>query len=75
MGRGSYICGEETALIRSMEGKRPEAQARPPLPTERGLFGQPTVVNNVETLVNIPWIILHSAAAFHAFGQATIRSW
>ena len=73
MGRGSYICGEETALIRSMEGKRPEAQARPPLPTERGLFGQPTVVNNVETLVNIPWIILHSAAAFHAFGFSQSR--
>ena len=73
LGRGSYICGEETALIRSMEGKRPEAQARPPMPTEHGLFGQPTVVNNIETLVNIPWIILHSAPAFHAFGLSQSR--
>ncbi|MCI0744641.1 MAG: formate dehydrogenase [Verrucomicrobia subdivision 3 bacterium] len=73
MGRGSYVCGEETALIRSMEGKRPEAQTRPPMPTERGLYGQPTVVNNIETLVNIPWIVEHGAAAYHAFGFSQSR--
>ena len=49
-GRGSYVCGEETSLLRSIEGKRPEVGLRPPYPTEKGLFGKPTVVNNVETL-------------------------
>jgi NADH:ubiquinone oxidoreductase subunit F (NADH-binding) len=73
MGRGSYVCGEETALIRSIEERRPEAQARPPMPTQRGLFGQPTVVNNIETLVNIPWIIEHSGVAYHAFGFSQSR--
>jgi NADH:ubiquinone oxidoreductase subunit F (NADH-binding) len=73
MGRGSYVCGEETALIRSIEERRPEAQARPPMPTEHGLFCQPTLVNNIETLVNIPWIVEHSAPAYHAFGFSQSR--
>jgi NADH:ubiquinone oxidoreductase subunit F (NADH-binding) len=56
-GAGAYICGEETALINSIEGKRGEPRKRPPYPTENGLFGKPTVVNNAETIANIPWII------------------
>ncbi|MFZ2226664.1 MAG: NADH-ubiquinone oxidoreductase-F iron-sulfur binding region domain-containing protein [Candidatus Moraniibacteriota bacterium] len=56
-GAGAYICGEETALINSIEGNRGEPKIRPPYPTEAGLFDKPTVVNNAETIVNIPWII------------------
>lgn len=67
-GLGSYVCGEETAMIRAIEGLRGEVQIRPPYPTERGLFGFPTVVNNVETLVNVPWIVERGAEAFRALG-------
>lgn len=67
-GKGSYVCGEETALIRSIEGLRPEAQVRPPFCSERGLFGKPTVVNNIETLVNIPWIVINTGTAFASYG-------
>ena len=67
-GHGAYICGEETALLNSLEGKRPEVRARPPYPTEQGLWGKPTVVNNVETLCNVPWIILNGADAYRALG-------
>ena len=56
-GAGAYICGEETALINSIEGNRGEPKIRPPYPTEAGLFDKPTVVNNAETIANIPWII------------------
>ncbi|MFO0954189.1 MAG: NAD(P)H-dependent oxidoreductase subunit E [Isosphaeraceae bacterium] len=56
-GAGAYICGEETALFNSIEGKRGEPRNKPPFPVQAGLFGRPTVVNNVETLVNIPWIL------------------
>ena len=59
VGQGSYVCGEETAMLRSIEGRRPEVMARPPYPTEHGLFGKPTLINNVETLVNVPWIVAH----------------
>ena len=72
-GHGSYVCGEETSLLRSIEGKRPEVMARPPYPTESGLFGRPTLVNNVETLVNVPWIVLHGAEAYAAFGFSRSR--
>ncbi|MBI4243534.1 MAG: NADH-quinone oxidoreductase subunit D [Planctomycetes bacterium] len=68
VGQGSYVCGEETALINSIEGKRPEVMARPPYPTESGLFGKPTLVNNVETFVNIPWIIVNGAGAYSSIG-------
>lgn len=68
VGEGSYLCGEETALIRSIEGKRPEPWARPPYPTQSGLFGKPTLVNNVETLANVPWIVRHGGEAFAAIG-------
>ncbi len=66
--RGSYICGEETALLASIEGQRPEVRVRPPYPVQYGLFGKPTVVNNVETLANLPWILEHGGAAFAAIG-------
>ena len=67
-GAGAYICGEETALFNSIEGYRGEPRNKPPFPTQSGLFRQPTVVNNVETLVNVPGIILESGAAFARFG-------
>ena len=67
-GAGAYICGEETALFESIEGKRGEPRNKPPFPVHAGLFGKPTVVNNVETLANIPRIILEGSAAFAAVG-------
>jgi NADH:ubiquinone oxidoreductase subunit F (NADH-binding) len=67
-GFGSYVCGEETALIATLEGARGEARPRPPFPVEHGLGGRPTVVNNVETLVNVPWIVERGAQAFTAIG-------
>ena len=57
VGAGSYVCGEETALLRSIEGLRGEAQPKPPYPAERGLFGRPTIVQNVETLAMVTWIL------------------
>jgi anaerobic selenocysteine-containing dehydrogenase len=63
-----YICGEETALFESIEGKRGEPRNKPPFPVHAGLFGKLTVVNNVETLANIPRIILEGSAAFAAVG-------
>jgi NADH:ubiquinone oxidoreductase subunit F (NADH-binding) len=72
-GHGSYVCGEETSLLRSIEGNRPEVMARPPYPTERGLFGRPTLLNNVETLVNIPWIVTRGADAYAALGFSKSR--
>ena len=67
-GAGAYICGEETALFESIEGKRGEPRNKPPFPVEVGLFGQPTTVNNVETLANIPAIVLDGGATFAAIG-------
>ncbi len=67
-GAGRYICGEETALLNSLEGRRAVPRAKPPLPQESGLFGCPTVVNNVETICNIPHIMRHGAAWFRALG-------
>jgi len=67
-GSGAYICGEETALFESIEGRRGEPRKKPPFPVEQGLFGQPTVVNNVETLVNVLPIVLEGGAAFAATG-------
>ncbi len=67
-GGGAYICGEETALFESIEGKRGFPRLKPPFPTTHGLFGQPTVINNVETLCNIPFIIEHGAEAFRSIG-------
>jgi NADH-quinone oxidoreductase subunit F len=67
-GMGSYVCGEETALLNAIEGHRGEVRIRPPYPVERGLFGRPTVVDNVETLVNVPWIVEHGAAEYARLG-------
>lgn len=67
-GAGAYICGEETALIESIEGKRGEPRPRPPYPTTNGLWDKPTLVNNVETLANVPAIIRNGAAWFKSFG-------
>ena len=67
-GAGAYICGEETALFNSIEGKRGEPRAKPPFPVEAGLFGKPTLVNNVETLVNLPLILRDGGAAYARIG-------
>ena len=67
-GAGAFVCGEETALIASIEGRRGMPRIRPPFPAEAGLFGKPTTINNVETWANVPWIIRHGATAFAAQG-------
>ncbi|HYG64320.1 MAG TPA: NADH-ubiquinone oxidoreductase-F iron-sulfur binding region domain-containing protein, partial [Thermoanaerobaculia bacterium] len=67
-GAGAYICGEETALINSLEGRRGEPRNKPPFPTQVGLFGQPTVINNVETLVNVLPILIDGGRAYAAIG-------
>src|SRR5262249_8286457 len=69
-GAGAYICGEETALFNSIEGKRGEPRNKPPFPVHVGLFGKPTVINNVETLANIPLVITNGAKAFAGTGTA-----
>lgn len=66
--RGAYICGEETALLASIEGQRAEVRVRPPYPVHYGLFGKPTVVNNVETLANLPYILKNGGAAYAEIG-------
>jgi NADP-reducing hydrogenase subunit HndC len=70
-GAGAYICGEETALIESIEGKRGEPRPRPPYPTTSGLWGKPTLVNNVETLANLPPIVRNGAAWYKGFGTSS----
>ncbi len=72
-GAGAFVCGEETALIASLEGRRGTPRLRPPFPVERGLFGRPTVINNVETWANVPWIVARGAAAYRRFGTETSR--
>jgi len=67
-GAGAFVCGEETALIASIEGKRGMPRFRPPFPANKGLFGKPTNINNVETLANVPWIITEGAEAYAAYG-------
>lgn len=69
LGAGAYICGEETALFESIEGKRGFPRVKPPFPTTHGLFGKPTVINNVETLANVPFIIEHGAEAYRQLGS------
>lgn len=68
--QGAYICGEETALINSIEGQRPEVRTRPPYPTQQGLFNKPTVVNNVETLAAIHYILEHGGQHYAGIGTA-----
>ena len=69
-GAGAFVCGEETALIASVEGRRGMPRLRPPFPAESGLWGKPTLINNVETLALTPWIIRHGAEKFAALGTA-----
>lgn len=68
LGAGAFVCGEETALMTSIEGKRGEPRPRPPFPAVKGLFGKPTILNNVETYANIPQIILNGASWFNSVG-------
>ena len=72
-GAGSYVCGEETALLESIEGRRGVVRAKPPLPAIQGLFGWPTVINNVITLASVPRILADGAQAYHAFGAGRSR--
>ena len=72
-GAGAFVCGEETALIQSLEGQRGMPRLRPPYPVERGFRGKPTIINNVETLACVPWILRHGPRAFAAFGAASSR--
>ena len=67
-GAGAFVCGEETALIASLEGRRGMPRFRPPFPANSGLWDKPTNINNVETLANIAWIILHGASAYNVYG-------
>ncbi len=71
VGAGAFVCGEETALMASIEGRRGLPRLRPPYPTEHGLWGDPTMINNVETLANVPAIIEHGAEWFTSIGTAT----
>ena len=72
-GAGAFVCGEETALIASIEGRRGMPRLRPPFPADSGLWGKPTCINNVETLALVPWIIREGPAAFAALGTATSK--
>jgi NADH:ubiquinone oxidoreductase subunit F (NADH-binding) len=67
--QGAYMLGEETVLLKALEGKRGQPEQRPPYPAERGLFGRPTVVDNVQTLASVPWIVTHGAEAYAAIGS------
>ena len=73
MGAGAFVCGEETALMRSIEGKRGEPRPKPPYPAQKGLFECPTVLNNVETFANVPYIILQGADDFASVGTEKSR--
>ncbi len=72
-GAGAFVCGEETALIQSLEGERGMPRLRPPYPVERGFRGQPTLINNVETLSCVPWIIRHGLEAFASLGTESSK--
>ena len=73
VGAGAYVCGEETSMLESLEGKRGEVRAKPPLPAHKGLFGQPTVINNVLTLAAIPFILAKGGKAYHDYGMGRSR--
>jgi NADH-quinone oxidoreductase subunit F len=72
-GAGAFVCGEETALLASIEGQRGMPRLRPPFPVEKGLWEKPTVINNVETLAMVPWIVRHGADAFAEHGTKTSK--
>ena len=73
LGAGAYICGEETSLLESLEGRRGQVRAKPPLPAIQGLFGKPTVINNVLSLASVPWIMAHGAKDYADFGMGRSR--
>jgi len=73
LGAGAYICGEETSLLESLEGKRAIVRAKPPLPALEGLFGKPTIVNNVLSFAAVPWIMDHGAQAYADYGMGRSR--
>lgn len=73
LGAGAYICGEETSLLESLEGKRGIVRAKPPIPALHGLFGKPTIVNNVLSLASVPWILAHGAQSYADFGMGRSR--
>jgi len=73
IGAGSFVCGEETALIASIEGRRSMPRIRPPYPSEKGLWKMPTLVNNVETFALIPWIIINSPSSFSEYGTTSSK--
>ena len=73
LGAGAYVCGEETSMLESLEGKRGEVRVRPPLPAIKGLFGQPTIVNNVMSLASVPVILAKGAAFYRDFGTGKSR--
>ncbi len=73
LGAGAYVCGEETSMLESLEGKRGEIRVRPPLPAIKGLFGQPTIVNNVMTLASVPFILHQGAESYKNFGMGKSR--
>ena len=73
VGAGAYVCGEETALLDSLEGKRGQVRAKPPLPAHVGLFGKPTVINNVISLASVPFILAEGGAAYRDFGMGRSR--
>ena len=73
VGAGAYVCGEETSLLDSLEGKRGMVRAKPPLPAIQGLWGKPTVINNVISLASVPWIMAEGAGAYQGFGLGRSR--
>src|SRR5512147_2604118 len=73
MGAGAFVCGEETALMHSIEGRRGMPRPRPPYPAQSGLFGKPTCINNVETLANIPVVMRKGAEGYASVGTATSK--
>jgi NADH-quinone oxidoreductase subunit F len=72
-GAGAFVCGEETAMLESMEGRRGVPRLKPPYPAEQGYRGKPTLINNVETYANVPWILRHGGPAFAAIGSETSK--
>lgn len=73
IGAGAYVCGEETALLESIEGERGNVRAKPPLPAHVGLFGRPTVINNVISLASVPWILANGGKAYQDYGMGRSR--
>jgi NADH-quinone oxidoreductase subunit F len=72
-GAGAFVCGEETAMLESMEGRRGIPRLKPPFPAEQGYRGKPTLINNVETFANVPWILRHGSAALAAIGSPSSK--